>query len=129
MRKYISLLFILFVAFGCEKKQEQRLLGEWEMIPLSEAYVGKEIVWTFYDSGVLTQTISGDSITVDTAGYSFSVNFVGKEELIITDLDVLIYDGKYSISELSESILIINRIAKSNGITGGAFMWREFQAK
>ncbi len=132
MRNYIILLVIsaLFITYGCEKKQEEKLLGEWDMLPLSEEFLTQETTWTFYDNNKLVQTIVKDGTTkVDSADYTFSVNAVGKRELTISNLHILIYDGKYSVSELSKSFLKIRRIEKSDGVTGGAFMWREFQTR
>ena len=126
-----SLLFLLLSATlsGCGKRQEDKIVGEWNKISVGQIPEGTSISWTFSADHKLYRYTksSSDSIIIDTAQWSLTIHFASDNVLLIDNLDEF-NNGKHFIHELGD-YLKLQRFESSNGNTEAAFLWNEFEKK
>ncbi len=122
-----TLILLLIVTFGCQKKKEEKITGKWQYVYLSD--VGNTIqTWTFNNEKKIIRSITTDTTITDTASWKIEAKAFKRPDLTITSLGSGI-DGVYEVLTLTKKFLIIERTAFINGDTGGAFNRIEFVKK
>lgn len=126
MKKIGFILIILLVAFSsCKKKKEVKLVGQWEVIPMTVQPETYQYKWVFYDDGRLevtnyeTTQVSCE-YTLDQKFPKFYISITGGE---YNGGD---YNGIWRIDELTNDILKICREEDGEGSSVGAFLRLEF---
>jgi len=125
-----SLLFLLLSATlsGCGKRQEDKIVGEWNKISVGQIPEGTSISWTFSaDHKLYVHTTSSDSTNTITAQWTLTTHFASDNVLLIDNLDKF-NDGKYLIHELDD-YLKLQRFETVDGSNNAAFIWHEFEKK
>lgn len=121
----IILIVLLAVTFGCKKKREVQIVGEWNLVPMTiqpETYTTK---WSIKNDGSIEEFIL--EVPTDTATYTliykFPEYYVDIENLGSGNNDK---SGRYRIDDLSDESLKITRTENADGSTTGAFLRYEF---
>jgi hypothetical protein len=126
----ISLIISVFALFSCsEASIEEDLVGKWKQISLGGSHLdGNDVTWTFAaNHNLYRSTVSSvdNSEVIDTAQWKVDAN-LGKDHLIIENLDPTQYDGKHLIHSLGTT-MELQRIEFINGHTDGSFFWSEYE--
>ncbi len=124
----INLLIIILtitLLVSCKKRVTNKIQGKWNMVPLNEYFIDKNVSWDFAENdNLIITTISSDTTKIDSAKYIIKVNALGKKTIEITEREK--NNGTYLINKISKTILKLQRTAKEDGETAGAFLWYEF---
>jgi len=130
IRWFLSAVFIcLFLFSSCSKKKEQeKLVGSWDMIFLLASEQNKKVVWTFKDDNSLTFTdYRTDSTYIFNSNYLLTKEFPSTFYIDITGIESgQDINGRYQIIKLNKKILTIERVLLSSGTKPGAYLWKEF---
>lgn len=124
----IFLLFVisLFLLTGCsEKRKQEKLIGSWDVVFLSAADTGKNVIWTFAEGGNLFVTTRTDTFIVDSATYIMDSKFADAYYVTINGVNYW-EDGKYRIDKLNKKILIMERVMLLDGQESGSYLHKEF---
>lgn len=106
MKKFIPLiLFVPLVLFstGCKKSKENKLIGEWLLLPKTAADREDTIVYRFEANQVLYRYVDG--VCVDTGDYTVKAEFL-EYYVVIRNLNKY-DDANYYIEKLKKNILIL----------------------
>lgn len=130
----ILLILAVIIISGCKDSKERNIIGEWQKINFTEEE--DTIIWSFFDGGKLTISIS-DSVR-DSADYVLSSNvleyYIDVEGFChpVEDTTNVEYDysscedGRYKINKLSNDILILQRLSNGDGSSNATFRYYEF---
>jgi hypothetical protein len=127
--KQILYVILVLLLFSCTKEKreinkEADLSGTWRMIHMTNGE--PEMYWTFSDSTTKAFSVQSDTSTNGLATESIYI-LTEKNYKYYIELDSInreFIDGKYLILELTDDILIIERIAWHQ--TTNPFLRREF---
>lgn len=100
---FIFFAILVLFAFGCKKNKQNKLIGDWELLPQYATDTIQNVVYTFDAANTLYR--SNDVYGLDTAEYTLVKEFT-KFYVDIQNLDQYT-DGHYYIEELDEKILIL----------------------
>ncbi len=131
--RLIPLLILLLTGIilsSCSKaKEEEKIIGSWSKVFLRADEADQILIWTFDEGQALyTTKYETDTIKIDTAQFVIDKKFPSIFYIDITGLD-LDENGRYQVIKLNKKILVIERIAYSNGSVPGSYLWREFVKK
>ena len=96
-------LFSLFALSSCKKAKENKIIGEWRLLPQMAADRNDTIVYRFESNNVLYRYKNG--ICVDTGDYNVKSEFF-KYYVVITNLNQY-DDANYYIEKINKSVLIL----------------------
>jgi len=102
--RYIQLLIIISILLfsSCKKAKENKLIGEWRLLPRTIADRNDTIVYRFESNHVLYKYLDGNLI--DTGDYQVKSEFF-KYYLIIRNIKF--DDGNYYIEKINKKVLIL----------------------
>lgn len=129
MKRFLLLLTLIFsysfVFIGCQKKKEEKILGNWQYVYLKN--VGDSVLtWTFKDDNKIYTELKTDTISYcDTAEWTLTSKALSTTTLKITGINEWT-NGTYEVLTVSKKYLIIQRIILENGSSEGAFNRIEF---
>lgn len=116
--RYVLILFItlsIIVSLGsCKKQKEKKIIGKWELAPMSKDEQDNLQVWEFYDGGqliVVTETLPDDNgeYFIETELFHSFVNISGLDPKVTSQ------NGKFRIEKLKKDIMILCRIYDEQG--------------
>lgn len=100
---YIFIIFSLFSINGCKKAKENKLIGEWKLLPQNAADRLDTIVYRFESNQILYRYKNG--ACVDTGDYNVKSEFF-KYYVVITNLNQY-DDANYYIEKINKDVLIL----------------------
>ncbi len=125
--RYVLILFItlsIIASLGsCKKSKEKKIIGKWELVPMSKDEQDNLQVWEFYDGDKLV--VVKENFTDDVGNYFIETKLF-QSFVNISDLDPIInnQNGKYRIEKLKKDIMILHRIYDEEGDSD--FVRKEF---
>ncbi|MCX7862173.1 MAG: hypothetical protein N2449_04200 [Bacteroidales bacterium] len=105
MRKFTFALFVLLciTLSSCKKAKEEKLIGEWKLLPQTAADREDTIIYRFEANHVLYRFIDG--VCVDTGDYKVKSEFF---EYYVEIRNLNKYDdANYYIEKIKKNILIL----------------------
>lgn len=128
MKRFAFIIAILISCsiffISCQKKKEEKILGSWQYVYLTN--VGNTTqIWDFTEDFKFITKITTDTVVYDTANWSISAKAFSPTLLKINGIKREI-DGTYKVLTLNRKYLIIQRIMLDNGNSEGAFNRIEF---
>lgn len=105
---------------SCTKDTQNKLIGEWRLIPIDPSYIGKDHTWEFTSDGLLIVRELG--LVVSEGKYTVSATLL-ETKLITTEMtnNFNYYEAEWTIIELKRNTMYI-----VNDKDGGLYN-REFE--
>lgn len=100
---FFTLILLVFFSQGCKKSHENRIIGEWLLLPRTAADREDTIIYRFEANQVLYRYVDG--VCVDTGDYNIKSEFF-KYYVVIRNLNKY-DDANYYIEKLNKKILIL----------------------
>lgn len=127
----ILLSVILSVFFLSCTDVEDEIVGTWNLMDFGDERL-RNMTWEFTDDGHLIRRADQDGeVHIDSCTYEVDQSTFRKEIFVegSTRISVLGTDtinGRFSVDELTDRVLILTRIEMTDGSTDGSYLRREF---
>lgn len=100
---YILAIFCCFALFSCKKAKENKLIGEWRLLPQTAADRNDTIIFRFESNNIIYRYKNG--VWVDTGDYNVKAEFF-KYYVEIRNLNKY-DDANYYIEKVNKEVLIL----------------------
>ncbi|MGQ9847134.1 MAG: hypothetical protein ACUVQP_06500 [Bacteroidales bacterium] len=105
MKFFLVILLILmgFIFPSCKKEKENKLIGEWKLLPQTAADRNDTVIYRFESNHILYRIKNG--VWVDTGDYEVQSEFF-KYYVVIKNLNQF-DDANYYIEKINKDVLIL----------------------